>query len=274
MVDNGFSEIKDNILNDRDFLQKLNNSLEKVPTVWGEWSKVHLGKEVSVVNTLFNTSSGEIYIGDYTFMGHNVSVITGTHDIGKVGKERMLAVLQDRSINIGSGVWIGTGSIILGPCSIGDNAVIAAGTVVLPKTKIGDSELYAGVPAKRKRILNYVFEDSRKLLYGFYPEEKFGEDIFGSWSQSVHSKICQIKTKDKMIELHLISQFNESLITILVGNKEFQFMLNKGRNTIKIPVKRIRMNYFMIEFIYEKSWCPKAELGTEDDRVLGFFLEN
>ena len=49
-------------------------------------------------------------------------------------------------IQIGDNVYIGTGTTILGPVSIGSNVVIAAGSVVVKD--IPDNSLVAGVPAK------------------------------------------------------------------------------------------------------------------------------
>lgn len=50
------------------------------------------------------------------------------------------------AIQIGDNVYIGTGTTILGPVSIGSNVVIAAGSVVVKD--IPDNSLVAGVPAK------------------------------------------------------------------------------------------------------------------------------
>lgn len=49
-------------------------------------------------------------------------------------------------ILIGDNVYIGTGTTILGPVTIGSNVVIAAGSVVVKD--IPDNCLVAGVPAK------------------------------------------------------------------------------------------------------------------------------
>ena len=49
-------------------------------------------------------------------------------------------------IQIGDNVYIGTGTTILGPATIGSNVVIAAGSVVVKD--IPNNCLVAGVPAK------------------------------------------------------------------------------------------------------------------------------
>jgi acetyltransferase-like isoleucine patch superfamily enzyme len=75
------------------------------------------------------------------------------HDISKRLEERK-ALSKDREQNvvIGEGVFIGSGAIILGPCTIGDHAVIAAGSVVLPG-EYKPEALYAGNPAVFKKYV-------------------------------------------------------------------------------------------------------------------------
>jgi acetyltransferase-like isoleucine patch superfamily enzyme len=117
--------------------------------VWGDPSKLTIAPTAQMCNTLFNTSSGRIAVGDYSFAGHNASVITGTHDYNKLMKERQLDFPSEgRDIIIGRGVWLGTNALILGPCKVGDHSVIAAGSVVLPGTDIPAFTLVAGVPAR------------------------------------------------------------------------------------------------------------------------------
>ena len=108
-----------------------------------------------MVNTQFNTSSGDIFIGEYTFTGHNVSIITGCHDYNETLKNRQEAApMTGNDIIIGEGVWLGTNSIILGPNKIGDNAVIAAGAVVVPNTNIPANTIFGGIPAKLIKRIN------------------------------------------------------------------------------------------------------------------------
>ncbi|HGF2963651.1 acyltransferase [Burkholderia multivorans] len=118
----------------------------------GDWSRVEIGENVHLVNTLLNVSSGRISIGEQTFFGHNVSLITGTHDVASVMADRHDYPRNGRDIVIGKGVWIASNAIVLGPCTIGDHAVIAAGAVVTGG-QIESGCLYAGVPAKRIRKL-------------------------------------------------------------------------------------------------------------------------
>ena len=129
-----------------------------MPRVWGDHQRVHCGVGVELVNTLFNTSSGEIYIGDYSFFGHNVTLLTGTHNIRKRGLARHTAIpAAGRDIRIGNGVWICSNVTVIGPCTIGDDAVIAAGSVVIGSDLPGGF-IYAGTPARQIRRID--FEDA------------------------------------------------------------------------------------------------------------------
>lgn len=115
--------------------------------VWGEKSRLHVGQGVSLVDTIFNTTSGDIHIADFVFFGHGVSVLTGTHAIDKFDALRQTTVPQTgRDIIIKQGAWISSGSIIVGPCCIGRNAVIGVGSVVLGDVQEG--WFYAGSPAR------------------------------------------------------------------------------------------------------------------------------
>ncbi|NJN31856.1 MAG: acyltransferase [Synechococcales cyanobacterium RM1_1_8] len=123
--------------------------------VWGDRDRLHISPTAATVNTLFNTASGQITIGDHSFTGHNVSLLTGSHDIHKQGLARMTDYpTQGRDIVIGQGVWIGSNATVLGPCTIGDHAVVAAGAVVLAGTVVPEGAIVAGVPAKVIRIID------------------------------------------------------------------------------------------------------------------------
>jgi acetyltransferase-like isoleucine patch superfamily enzyme len=120
--------------------------------IWGDPARVKIAKSAHMMNTLFNVISGTITIGEATFAGHNVMIITGAHDYDKLMEERMWDVPREgRDIRIGKGVWIGSNAVILGPCNIGDHAVIAAGAVVIndvpPRCIVG------GIPARTLRTL-------------------------------------------------------------------------------------------------------------------------
>lgn len=131
-----------------DFGDRLKSKLFDSPTYYGgRRSRVHLHSTVKPSNALFNAVSGEIYVGEHSFFGHNVSLLTGTHDITEHGESRKSAVPRSgRDIEIGAGVWIASNATILGPVRIGDHAVVCAGAVVT--RDVAECQIVGGVPAK------------------------------------------------------------------------------------------------------------------------------
>jgi acetyltransferase-like isoleucine patch superfamily enzyme len=120
--------------------------------VHGDRSRLKIDPTAIVNNALFNLSSGDITVGAYAFFGHDVSVLTGTHDIDKFDRERQTAIPRTgRDVVIHEGAWLASGVLVLGPCEIGAHAVVGAGSLVL-----GDVPPYAimvGRPAKLVRMI-------------------------------------------------------------------------------------------------------------------------
>lgn len=139
-------------------VQKVSHNILVEPRCWGSISRVALGHNVHLSNTLFNTSSGNIVIGDDVFFGHNVCLLTGTHDYRKRGAARHEAIpAEDHDIRIANGTWVASGVTILGPCTIGENAVIAAGTLVTGGDLPGGF-IYAGTPARMIKAIDFEEE--------------------------------------------------------------------------------------------------------------------
>ncbi len=102
----------------------------------GDVNTITLGNRVnvqdgSVLHTLYQKST--IEIGDDVSIGHNVTI----HG----------AKIHDMAL-------IGMGSVVLDDAEIGEGAIIAAGSVVLSGTKVGPHELWAGSPAKFKKMVD------------------------------------------------------------------------------------------------------------------------
>ena len=126
----------------------------------GSAGKVLLGKKVAVANTLFNVSSGSIFISDYVIFGQNVMILTGRHNF-KQGQRAGLDYIKTSEawgggelevpskgydIHIGQGSWIASGAIITGGVKIGDHVIVAAGAVVTKD--LPNHAIAAGIPAK------------------------------------------------------------------------------------------------------------------------------
>lgn len=118
--------------------------------VHGDTSRLHIHSTAVVNNALFNLSSGDISIGRYAFFGHNVAVLTGTHDINLFGRERQTTIPSTgRDVVVEEGAWIASDALVLGPCTIGAHAVVGAGSLVM--ADVDPYAVVAGRPAKKLR---------------------------------------------------------------------------------------------------------------------------
>ena len=127
--------------------------------VSGYKDRIKIGRRCSTTNTLFNTQSGTITIGDDTIFGDNCMVITGYHRFYK-GKRAKLqpdspkeVPDEGHDIIIGSGCYIGSGSVILKGVIIGDHVIVGAGSVVTKN--VPDGCFVCGVPAQIKKFHNH-----------------------------------------------------------------------------------------------------------------------
>lgn len=101
------------------------------PVVAGPASRVRVSRTANLSNVLINTFGGFVDIGDYVFFGHDVMLLTGTHDFRETGAARHVPTQTlARNIVIEEGAWIATRAVIIGPCTIGRNAVVGCGCVV------------------------------------------------------------------------------------------------------------------------------------------------
>lgn len=87
----------------------------------------------------------KVTIEPEVFSGHDVMVLTGSHDPTTFGSERRIT-RGGGPVHIKEGAWLCTRSIVVGPAVIGRYAVIGAGAVVV--SDIPDYALAVGVPAR------------------------------------------------------------------------------------------------------------------------------
>ena len=130
------------------------------PPFHANWAghHVHMGKNVYANFNLTLVDDGEIYIGDYTMIGPNVTIATAGHPV--LPELRQEAYQFNIPVHIGKNVWIGAGVIILPGVPVGDNTVIGAGSVV---TKDIPSDVVAvGNPC---RVLRPIGEKDRIYYY-------------------------------------------------------------------------------------------------------------
>ena len=127
-------------------------------SLYGSKERLVIAGTARVANTLFNTYSGRIEIRDHAFTGHNVSLLTGSHDYTQTRGARMEVFPKDgNDILVGEGVWLGSNVVVIGPASIGQDSVIAAGSVV--KGDIPPRVIAGGVPAKVIRKIPFEAKD-------------------------------------------------------------------------------------------------------------------
>ena len=95
-----------------------------------------------------------IVIGNNTWIGPRVSIISMNHDVYDYRK-----YIKEEPIRIGNNCWIATGAIITAGVQLGDHTVVAAGSVVTKS--FPGNVLIGGVPAKViKKLENYGRQDS------------------------------------------------------------------------------------------------------------------
>ena len=123
--------------------------------IFGDPARLTIADGVAPMNTLFNTVSGTIDVGPEVIFGHNVSVLTGSHEHHLLGAARVSGVPSSgHDIVIERGAWIASNASVLGPCRIGAHAVLAAGA--LARADVPPYAIAAGVPAS---VVGYVTED-------------------------------------------------------------------------------------------------------------------
>jgi acetyltransferase-like isoleucine patch superfamily enzyme len=92
--------------------------------------------------------------------GPNVTILTGDHEIERVGIP--MCFVKDKSLSRSAGVhicddvWIGANSTILKGVHIGEGAVVAAGSLV--NKDVPRYSIVAGVPAK---VIKYRFDNDQ-----------------------------------------------------------------------------------------------------------------
>jgi acetyltransferase-like isoleucine patch superfamily enzyme len=132
----------------------LREHLPRHYSVYGDEGRLEIAATAVVNNTLFNLSSGRVWVDDYAFFGHNVCILTGTHDYHRFDEDRQSAVpTTGRDIVIKRGAWIASNATVLGPCIVGEHSVVAACALVCQ-----DVPPYAIVAGNPASVVGTVLE--------------------------------------------------------------------------------------------------------------------
>lgn len=128
---------------------------------WGG-RHVHFGKGVYANYNLTLVDDADIYVGDCTMIGPNVTIVTAGHPIQPGLREKVYEF--NIPVRIGRNVWVGAGAVLLPGVSVGDNSVIGAGSVVTKD--IPANVVAAGVPCRVLRPIGerddeYYYKDRR-----------------------------------------------------------------------------------------------------------------
>lgn len=90
------------------------------------------------------------------FTGHDVMILTGSHDPTTFGAARRVTD-GGGPVTIREGAWLCSRAIIVGPVTVGRHAVVAAGAVVV--NDVPDYALVAGVPARVVKFYDHPAQE-------------------------------------------------------------------------------------------------------------------
>ncbi|RZK57792.1 MAG: acyltransferase [Pedobacter sp.] len=107
---------------------------------------IEIGKNTFLGEYVIIYGHGGVNIGENTLIAMHTCIVSSNHEIPK--KNSLIRSKGDvlLPVKIGSDVWIGAGSKILGGTTIGNGCVIGAGSVV--NQSLPDYAIAVGVPAK------------------------------------------------------------------------------------------------------------------------------
>lgn len=135
------------------------------------WSGAKIGENVRIVSSAKFNLTGNLVIGDDTWIGHEVlivggnaeviigakvdiaprvMIVTGSHELF-TESDRAAGKGYSTPIFIGDGVWLGAASVVLGGVTIGRCSMVAASALV--NSDVAPGCMVAGVPA---RVLRQV----------------------------------------------------------------------------------------------------------------------
>lgn len=130
------------------------------PPLHANWGgrHIHFGSNVYCNFNFTAVDDAEIFVGDGTMFGPNVTVATAGHPIDPALREKCYQ--YNINVRIGKNCWIGAGAVILPGVTIGDNSVIGAGSVVTKD--IPANSVAVGNPC---RVIREIGEKDREFYW-------------------------------------------------------------------------------------------------------------
>lgn len=129
---------------------------------------VHFGKNVYANFNLTLVDDTNIYVGDYTMIGPNVTLASAGHPVWPTLRQKNYQ--YNFPIHIGKNCWLGAGVIVLPGITIGDNVVIGAGSIVTKD--LPNNVVAVGNPA---HILREIGEHDREY---YFKNRKIESELF------------------------------------------------------------------------------------------------
>ncbi|HKO52812.1 MAG TPA: acyltransferase [Polyangiaceae bacterium] len=108
-----------------------------------------IGRQTILSGHLHLDLAAPLTIGSLVRIGHDVSLLTISHEIGEPWLRS--GTSMSKPITVGDGVWIASRVTVLPGVTIGHGAVVAAGSIVT--RDVAPNTLVAGVPARFVRQL-------------------------------------------------------------------------------------------------------------------------
>ncbi|MCS6887615.1 MAG: acyltransferase [Chloroflexus sp.] len=111
--------------------------------------RLRIGAHCAINTDCFFDLNDCITIADHVGIGHEVMILTASHQMGDAGHR--VGPLITAPVVIEAGAWIGARALLLPGIRIGAGSVVAAGSVVT--RTVPANTLVGGVPAKPIRTL-------------------------------------------------------------------------------------------------------------------------
>lgn len=112
-------------------------------------TELSIGSDCWIGRNFTCHGNGSVTIGDRCDIAPDVTVATGSHELG--GADRRAGQGYNCSVTVGSGCWLGVRSTLLGGAAVADGCVVAACALVKGATE--RNTMMGGVPARLLRRL-------------------------------------------------------------------------------------------------------------------------